>query len=319
MRGALRIGIIGIIATLVAVHARAQVHDATVAGAPISIDVKDAAVTDLLRLFARIGDVNIVVDPAASGKTITLRLDEVPWEQALALVLQTSGLAAIHEGNVLRVAPHARLVAEEGQVVQLREAREQSGEPSTIAIPLSNANAAQVEAIVRKSLTARGSTSVDRRTNTLLVTDVFPGLPSAGGVFEFAPSLGFVGEDAGSVSFDVRLYDVSGSAASVPAADLPNLPNARLVDAAKIVLGVGQRIDVVLGASDDTMAQRLTLSPQKDGRRTALAMRATPVGSARGGGVVARSVPLGRPEFVVLPRSHGAAAGHSLVLAFAPM
>src|SRR4051812_34012150 len=140
----------------------------------------DGSVTDVLRLLAKIGGVNLVLDPAVTNMTTTVALEDVPWEQALDLVLTSRGLASVREGNVLRVAPTSKLIAEEQQAVQLREARQAAGPQRTVAIPLSYASATQAEAIVRKSLSSRGDTFVDRRTNTLFVTDVLDGETGVG-------------------------------------------------------------------------------------------------------------------------------------------
>ena len=291
-------------------------------GAPVSIDVKDGDVTDVLRVFAEIGDVNLVVDPAVGGKTITLRLVDVPWDQALDLVLSVQGLAAVHEGNVLRVAPSSKLVAEANQRVQLREAREQAGELRTIAVPLSNADATQAEAIVRKSLTARGSTAVDRRTNTLFITDVFPGAGESGGMLEHVPSSPGASDDARSVTsvgFDVRLFEISGALpAGLSAAAIAALPGTRLLDSARVVLGVEQHADVVLGGSSGDPSARIMVSPRLDGLRTVLALRASQVVDGMEGALLTRSVATGREEAVTLRAPGRLPPLTSLVLAFVP-
>jgi hypothetical protein len=138
----------------------------------ISVDWKDAQLTDALRLIARVGNLNLVLDPAAQNKTLTLALHDVPWQQALDLVTSTAGFATELQGNVLRVAPVQKMAAEAQQQVDLREARALAAPLTTIAFPLSYADATKVEPIIRKSLSTRGSISVDRRTNTLIVTDV---------------------------------------------------------------------------------------------------------------------------------------------------
>lgn len=141
-------------------------------GEPISISMKDAELQEVFRLFREFTGLNIIVDSSVRGKTITLELTDVPWDQALALVLQTNGLGQQLEGNVLRIAPLAKLAAEEQQKKQWEEAQENSGKLESIAIPLSYANSQQAEAIIRKSLSTRGDIQVDRRTNTIIVKDL---------------------------------------------------------------------------------------------------------------------------------------------------
>ena len=72
-------------------------------GEPISMNLKDADLEDLFRLFAEFADLHLVLDGAVRGKTVTLVLDQVPWDQALALVIKTQGLRSEIEGNVLRI------------------------------------------------------------------------------------------------------------------------------------------------------------------------------------------------------------------------
>jgi hypothetical protein len=236
-------------------------------------------------------------------------------------VLAVQGLAAVHEGNVLRVAPAARLVTEANQAIQLRDAREQAGELRTIAISLSNADATQAEAIARKSLTSRGSTSVDRRTNTLFITDVFAGT-AAGGSLQVVPSSrqAIDTRDAGaSVGFDIRLFEVRGDLpGGMTAAAIAALPGMRLIDSAHVVLFVEQQADVVLGGSDADPSARVTISPRRDGARIVLALRARHVVDGLEGSALTRSVATDREELVILRPPRDASSEPALVLAFVP-
>ena len=72
-------------------------------GHPISLDFKDGDLQDIFRLFADISGLNVVVNPGVSGK-VTLKLNEVPWDQALDLILKANGLGYTLEGNVIRIA-----------------------------------------------------------------------------------------------------------------------------------------------------------------------------------------------------------------------
>src|SRR5688500_6393675 len=93
-------------------------------GGLISVDWKDADLSDALRLVARVGGVNLVLDPATRDKTLTLALHDVPWEQAMSLICSTHGFAAVREGNVLRVAPVQKLSQESHQRAELAQARQ---------------------------------------------------------------------------------------------------------------------------------------------------------------------------------------------------
>src|SRR5205085_5324153 len=89
-------------------------------GHPISLDFKDGDLQDIFRLFADISGLNVVVNPGISGR-VTLKLNEVPWDQALDLILKANGLGYTLEGNVIRIAPLAALQNEEQQRRKLAE------------------------------------------------------------------------------------------------------------------------------------------------------------------------------------------------------
>jgi|GEM_PF-2982351 len=78
-------------------------------GEPISLDLKDADLKDVLRTFAKLARLNIAIDPEVNG-SVTVRLHDVPWDQALAVILQINGLGYVLEGNVLRVGEPRRLI-----------------------------------------------------------------------------------------------------------------------------------------------------------------------------------------------------------------
>jgi type IV pilus assembly protein PilQ len=78
-------------------------------GEPISLDLKDADLKDVLRTFAKLARLNIAIDPEVKG-SVTVRLHDVPWDQALDVILQVNGLGYVLEGNVLRVGEPRRLV-----------------------------------------------------------------------------------------------------------------------------------------------------------------------------------------------------------------
>jgi type IV pilus assembly protein PilQ len=79
------------------------------AGEPISLDLKDADLKDVLRTFAKLARLNIAVDPEVKG-SVTVRLHDVPWDQALDVILQVNGLGYVLEGNVLRVGEPRKLL-----------------------------------------------------------------------------------------------------------------------------------------------------------------------------------------------------------------
>ena len=142
-------------------------------GHPISLDFKDGDLQDIFRLFADISGLNIVVNPGVSGK-VTLKLNEVPWDQALDLILKANGLGYTLEGNVIRIAKLTDLQTEEQARRKLAEERALAGELASLTTRISYAKAQELADVLRKAgaLSARGSLNVDPRTNTLIINDL---------------------------------------------------------------------------------------------------------------------------------------------------
>ncbi len=137
----------------------------------ISLDFKDGDIQDIFRLFADISGLNIVVQPGVAGR-ITLKLVEVPWDQALELILKTNKLGYAVEGNVIRIAPIAELAAEEADRRKLAEEKALAGELYTQTRVLSYAKASEIQSLLQKNLSARGDIVIDERTNTVIYTDL---------------------------------------------------------------------------------------------------------------------------------------------------
>lgn len=143
----------------------------TFGGEPISVNLKDVDLKDFFRLIHEISGLNIVLDPAVSG-SVTLVLDEVPWDQALDLVLKNNGLGMELQGNVLRIATIGNLKKEEENRRDLAKARAEAIDPVQKSIVLSYAKAGDLEATLRKFLSSRGEIIRDDRTNTLIIRDI---------------------------------------------------------------------------------------------------------------------------------------------------
>ena len=139
--------------------------------ARISIDVKDADIVDVVRLFAEVGGFQVVVDPGVSCK-LTLKLTEVRWASALDVALRSCGLGQDEENEIVRVAPVARLAAETAPQRKLDEERSLSGPLQMRTYRLSYARAAEMAPIIKRFLSPRGEVIYDSRTNTLIVMDV---------------------------------------------------------------------------------------------------------------------------------------------------
>jgi type IV pilus assembly protein PilQ len=140
-------------------------------GELISLDFKDGDIQDIFRLFADISGLNVVVQPGVSGR-ITLKLVEVPWDQALELILKTNKLGYAVEGNVIRIAPLAELAAEETERRRLAEEKALAGDLFTQTRVLSYAKAAEIQDLLQKNLSPRGDIVIDERTNTVIYTDL---------------------------------------------------------------------------------------------------------------------------------------------------
>ncbi|MBE1423621.1 type IV pilus assembly protein PilQ [Desulfomicrobium macestii] len=146
-------------------------------GERISIDLQDADVEHVLRLISEISGYNLILDDDISGK-ISLKLVDIPWDQALDLVLLQRGLGMVIKGNIMRIASTTKLEAERVQLQKAREAAIQAQVSMQNLAPLKteymqiNYNtAAEFEGKVKTMLTGRGSASSDPRTNILIVTD----------------------------------------------------------------------------------------------------------------------------------------------------
>jgi type IV pilus assembly protein PilQ len=141
-------------------------------GAPISLDFKDGDLQDIFRLFADISGLNVVVNPGVGGK-VTLKLTEVPWDQALDLILKTNGLGYTLEDNVIRIARLTDLQREEQEKRKLQEEKQLAGDLETMRKRLSYAKANELEPTVKKvALSARGTITLDIRTNTMIINDL---------------------------------------------------------------------------------------------------------------------------------------------------
>ncbi|WP_437671350.1 type IV pilus secretin PilQ [Sorangium sp. So ce131] len=140
-------------------------------GRRIDLDLKDADIHNVLRLISDVGRVNIVTADNVSG-TVTIRMRNVPWDQALETVLQAKGLGVVRQGNMIRVAPIADLNKERELAIARRKSELQLAPVETRLIPINYANAADLQDRAKDMLSPRGSLAVDERTNVLIARDV---------------------------------------------------------------------------------------------------------------------------------------------------
>src|SRR5580704_13744263 len=146
-------------------------------GEPISVNLKDVDLRDFFRLIHEISGLNVVLDPQVKG-TLTIVLDEVPWDQALDIVLQNNGLDKQLTGNVLRVATRETLKKEAESQRDLEKAQAEAVAPVTVTRVLSYAKATTMRDTLKKFLSARGDILSDDRSNQLIIRDIPSVIPT---------------------------------------------------------------------------------------------------------------------------------------------
>ena len=143
-------------------------------GRAISLNFQDISVRTVLQIIADYNGFNLVTSDTVAGN-ITLRLDGVPWDQALDIILRVKGLDKRMEGNILMVAPSDELAAREARDLQALQQVEELAPLYSEYVQVNYAVAAEFAALIKSEdnsiLTDRGSVSVDERTNTLLIRD----------------------------------------------------------------------------------------------------------------------------------------------------
>jgi len=166
------------------VSAEAKINDVSLEGGKkyngrkISLDFQDADITNILRLIAEVSELNVITSEDVKGK-VTMRLINIPWEQALDVILKTNKLDMIREGSIIRIAPAAKIAEEkkafneakkaaiEGKVVE-----EETEELITEIFSISYAKAGDLTKNLEKIKSKRGDITIDERTNTLIVKDI---------------------------------------------------------------------------------------------------------------------------------------------------
>jgi type IV pilus assembly protein PilQ len=140
-------------------------------GEPISVNLKDVDLKDFFRLIHEISGLNVVLDPNVHG-TLTIVLDDVPWDQALDIVLKNNDLARELEGNVLRIATVDTLKKEADARRAQIESEALAVEKVSVTRFLSYAKAKDAITTVKKFLSQRGDVVADDRTNAVIINDI---------------------------------------------------------------------------------------------------------------------------------------------------
>ena len=152
-------------------------------GRLISLDLQETEIDNALRIIAEVSNLNIIASDDVTGK-VTLRLIDVPWDQALDVILKTNGLDKVREGNVVRIAPVDKLRQEREALRQAQQAEEELESLKVQYLRISYAKAADLQPLVESVLTERGSVTYDDRTNQLIVKDITKGLKNVSKLVE---------------------------------------------------------------------------------------------------------------------------------------
>ena len=147
------------------------VQEKVYTGSKISLDFKDADIKNILRLIAEVSNLNLIAGEDVSGK-ITMRLVDVPWDQALDVILSAKNLGMTRSGNVIRIAPMDVLKRELQSELEAKRAKEKLEDLMTELVPVNYATAKEILNQVKSVLSERGDVRVDDRTNILIVKDI---------------------------------------------------------------------------------------------------------------------------------------------------
>jgi type IV pilus assembly protein PilQ len=140
-------------------------------GEPISLNLKEADIRDVLRTFADLTGLNMAIDPDVNGQ-VTVNFNDVPWDQALDIILHQNSLGYTLDGNVMRVGRVNRLAQEATAARQLEEENRLNVPMVTVIFKLSYARATEVRALLQEIATTRARIIVDARTNQLIVSEI---------------------------------------------------------------------------------------------------------------------------------------------------
>jgi type IV pilus assembly protein PilQ len=140
-------------------------------GFPINLNLVNANIHNVFRLVAAVSKLNIVSSDDVAGN-VTVQLQEIPWDQALAAVLQAKGLGAMQYGNIIRVAPIETIRKEREDAAAAKSAETESLPLRVLTLPLNYAGAKDVMTQLEEMLSKRGSITFDERTNSLIIRDI---------------------------------------------------------------------------------------------------------------------------------------------------
>ena len=140
-------------------------------GEPVSLNLKDADIKDVLKTFADLTGLNIAIDPGVGG-SVTVDFVDVPWDQALDLILRQNNLTWVTEGNVMRIGTIERLTAETAATRRLAEEERLNVPLTTLIFKLSYAKAQDVSTLIKEIASPRARIIIEQRTNQLIISEI---------------------------------------------------------------------------------------------------------------------------------------------------
>jgi type IV pilus assembly protein PilQ len=140
-------------------------------GEPISLRLKDADIKDVLRTFAELTGLNMAIDPGVAG-SVTVDFVEVPWDQALDVILRQNRLRYALEGNVMRIGKTEDIAKEEEAAEKLQKQQAENVPLQTVSFKLSYARAGEVQSLLQQIASARARIIQDARTNQLIISEI---------------------------------------------------------------------------------------------------------------------------------------------------
>ncbi len=144
-------------------------------GEHITLDFQNADIHNVLRIIADVSGLNIVTSDEVKG-TITIRLKDVPWDQALDVVLESKDLDKMALGNVMRIAPAEKIKAAQDRQIASKKTKEQLEPLVTSVIPVNFAKASEITSVIKGKevglMSERGNITAENRTNVLIIKDI---------------------------------------------------------------------------------------------------------------------------------------------------
>jgi len=140
-------------------------------GRKMSLDFQGANVASVLRLIADTAGINMVFGKDVEGQ-VTMQLKDIPWDQALDIVLKTNGLGIKKEGGVYRIAKLSVMQQEEEERMAVKRSKEKAEDLERTILYINYANAGEIKGVLEELLSPRGKIDVDERTNTIIVKDI---------------------------------------------------------------------------------------------------------------------------------------------------